>query len=309
MGPLFGKVPEPEQLKRRQPRPTPWCVPLILHAGRNSFFSCVSHRSDLLWLSCQGRDGRVDRRGSRTPHALRNSRRNLRKDDFVLGLLKLSLNTSGVMFSCACSLRSTQCAALIALAAAAGIMRIETAHPEAPEAPRNSEGVSATEVVVSAESARYYHASAENQAPWLRLIELTTDVANEAVAEVTWVTAPSIRSSGRFTSADDVVTLSPRQHSYPFAVGPPDRGSTWIRRVADTRVSGDSAARRTFFSRVAAVWLVGFSAPLLRHENRVPFLAREFFEPSSAPRGEPEDFTRFAFLSCRPAFAAAAPRT
>lgn len=194
------------------------------------------------------------------------------------------------MFSCACSLRSTQCAALIALATAAGIMRIEPTLPEAPASPVAGKQGSAMESRGSENAPNYFQASIERHAPWIKLMEFATEVVGEDVASVTSFTAPPCFAPGVFSPRVAFPALSARQHSYPFAVGPPHCEFIWNPRVADTSVSGDSATRRMLVSRVAAQLSARSSARLTRNENPVPPSARAFFKPSSALRGEPEDF-------------------
>lgn len=189
------------------------------------------------------------------------------------------------MFPCACSLRSTQCAALIALAAAAGIMRIERPPSENglnSFTPRTTESVAVSvELEKGNRNAHYEFANAF--APWLRLAQLAAELSalSDAESSLAPPVAPFVKP--RF-SVSPPPRLSAAQHAFPFAVGPPRPAATLLARADDTRVSRDSAARRVFVSRIADLPSANF-ARTSRNENRVLTGTVSVFNPSSALRG------------------------
>jgi hypothetical protein len=166
------------------------------------------------------------------------------------------------MFSCACSLRSTQCAALIALAAVAGLARFEPA-----QAPVESDATSVTRIseADSISASRYFTALASfvfNALQPRRSAEthlvLSANAGTErpasvalALRELPLAVATESQSPIHFA---ELVALRPsaRKHQFPFAVGPPAGAATLVILRADrTHVPGDSTARRMSGSRVA----------------------------------------------------------
>jgi hypothetical protein len=77
-----------------------------------------------------------------------------------------------------------------------------------------------------------------------------------------------------------------REHSYPYAVGPPRRGIHPPLRVAGKALPGDSPTRRSQVSRIARA--VGFyfvsGAHVTRTADSGPASAESFFPPSFALR-------------------------
>lgn len=211
------------------------------------------------------------------------------------------------MFVSPCSLRSTQCAALIALAAAAGIMRVEVAEarssasrtmkPEARLAAR-------VELPQSAPSARF-QVALDAVAPWFALFQIAAQLPAELPAEIA-APRPSTAPTAPFPFPARLrCGLTARQHSYPFAVGPPAHGSASSTRADDTSLSTDSAARRIAVSRVVAVSLSSFSARQTRLGTPGPKLAGMFSSPSFALRGDP---VALRLPSARPAAFGLPPR-
>jgi hypothetical protein len=188
------------------------------------------------------------------------------------------------MFPCACSLRSTQCAALIALAAAAGIMRVESQPPESRSNGSSStlagQFSSSVDLGITSDIPHYEIAGAF--APWLRLAQLAAEMSNLASPPVASPPlAPLVRPRFAVSPAPHP---SPAQHSFPFAVGPPRRNINNKARADDTTVSRDSAARCMSVSRIAALTSSDF-ARTSRNENRVLTWTVSVFNPSSALRG------------------------
>lgn len=193
------------------------------------------------------------------------------------------------MFVSPCTLRSTQCAALIALATVAGIMRVEVAEARSSDARTTkpeTNRVARLELPRSTPTTRFQVAF-DAVAPWLALFQVAAQLTAESPAEIAAPrpsTAPAAplpfppRLRGGPTA---------RQHSYPFAVGPPPLGTTSPTRADDTSVSPDSTARRIAVSRVDVVSLSSFSARLTRLGTPGPKLAGTFSSPSFALRGEP----------------------
>ena len=148
------------------------------------------------------------------------------------------------MFPCACSLRSTQCAALIALAAAAGVMRIEGKQVDdsSKSQPRNE--LTQTQAGTASRSLRsVFHVVGDSGAPWLLLLkaaaqpaaaaEFSTDIAGEPAATAIVVACQP-----------DIPTPSAREHVFPYAVGPPHPDLAATGRANDTEVSGEFAPNR-----------------------------------------------------------------
>lgn len=201
------------------------------------------------------------------------------------------------MFPSACSLRSTQCAALIALATAAGISRFE---PVTPTATNATDPISSTKAELrTTVSASYFQFALKLLAPWLQ--SSSGEIRAEADAPpplgtFTAVRAKDFRSSGpagRFLPRRlerAVSAPSSRQHSFPYAAGPPAHGIASNPRADGTCVPCDSAARSISSVRIAAVSRVPgpFDARLARREFAGAILARPFLFPSFTPCGQPE---------------------
>lgn len=217
------------------------------------------------------------------------------------------------MFASPCSLRSAQCATLIALAAAAGISRFE------PAPARPAVGVAAIVSILAAMAktpqAHTYPISiavCAHAAPRARMTlaasaaETLAPLAAEAPA-AGWSPAPSAIESA--ISFFDWAGAAPtvREYSYPYAVGPPRRGYATPLRVAGNALPGDSSTRRSQVSRIARVSENISSAYVIRTEDRGPRLARLAFVPSSALRacrehaesGEPGPLSRPAHSPAR----------
>ena len=199
------------------------------------------------------------------------------------------------MFPCACSLRSTQCAALIALAAAAGIMRIEPRNERAGSSSPSGEQVSIKSVDQAARSMSRFHIDGGTIAPWVRLVHVTWQLVDWAPPAL----SPPIEKILRPRFIETLPLPSARQHSFPYAVGPPPSRITPTPRAGDTEVSGDSIARRGLFSRLAADLFLHRFARTPRTGNPGPKLAGTFSNPSSALRGEPVNFILFSGFAGR----------
>jgi len=198
------------------------------------------------------------------------------------------------MFSSPCSLRSAQCATLIALAAAAGISRFE------PVPAKPAVGVAAIVRLLAAVAknpqTHHYPISVAACAHAMPKAQMTLAVSTAASlaplgtgsSAAGWLPAPSVIETE--ISFFDWVGAVPavRQHSFPYAVGPPRRGNDNPLRVAGTALPGDSSTRRSQVSRIALVSVSAPSAPLMRLTDSGPKLAESFFLPSSALRGEPQ---------------------
>lgn len=185
------------------------------------------------------------------------------------------------MFPSPCSIRSTQCAALIALAAAAGIARIESSATQTASHP-------ASDVRASVSVARcddnYFRAAIHVFGAWLRLFE-SVAVTATSVDEGSSV-QPSrsghhsghvlgvcerayghivLRAAAHSSYPDFALpTLSARKHQIPFAVGPPPRVAHSIPRVDGTPVPGDSTPRGRLVSRVVPIFDSSFVARIAR---------------------------------------------
>lgn len=202
------------------------------------------------------------------------------------------------MFSSPCSLRSPTCATLIALAAAAGISRFEPA-PARSVAPLPA----IIRVLAAAAKAPQAHtypvsiAACAQAAPIAQMTlaasaaETPVPLAAESPAPGWSPTPSAIESDISFFCWVGAVPTA-RQHSYPYAVGPPRHGIPTPLRVAGNALPGDSSTRRSQVSRIARVSPKISSAHVIRTEGRGSKLARLSSGPSSALRGEP------ALLSC-----------
>ncbi len=219
------------------------------------------------------------------------------------------------MFISACSIRSAQCAALIALATAAGISRFETVTQAEPDSASTTQSVTraAPKRAVFTYPARLFACFRLFFAGSISLPSLsasmptsstpTTSIPSDPTAPDTghpafWlepapvaapVSAPVVCATS-FPPSPDFAAVSVRQHRFPFAVGPPTYGATITPRAARTRVLGDSPACRLSVSRVASssVLFARFpSAPFERTSRPRPVVAGLPSEPSLTLRGEP----------------------
>lgn len=230
------------------------------------------------------------------------------------------------MFSCGCSLRSTQCAALIALATAAGIVRMDSARAEISPA---ADAYKPTTVDVRMEhriEPSRYQVALQVLAPWLRVFGISIQTrasaspvlviaalaGNESAAEQgshyfgppAAKPAPSIAVDTEIDRPNVFAWVAPaptaRHHAIPFAVGPPvaeTRSSNL--RVIGTAVPGDPIARRMSVSSIA-VSFVSISDALIGCAKSPGLrLAGSSFLPSSALRGEPATASSVAFSFTR----------
>jgi len=152
------------------------------------------------------------------------------------------------MFPCACSLRSTQCAALIALASVAGLARFERTKASA----RGAKETAATHSVTSdqaslaawARSIATFFAGDSYSFSDSRLIPAATTSESEAPPSGRGSFARTQSLQSAFTPRPELVFAPPcRNHLIPFAVGPPvpgRHGKTHF--AAGTKLPGDSAA-------------------------------------------------------------------
>ena len=208
------------------------------------------------------------------------------------------------MFLFACSLRSTQCAALIALATAAGVARIEPAQTTARSRPDFPE---CTPISISVSIAHSRESAIRSLAPWFRVIEMLTQhsTVTAAAAQQHEAATPSALSTGlSFLSSADSLTalvsgrwafvlpprsesgLSAQEHGFPFAIGPPSSQASFNPRASGTRVPADLAARRKYVSS-AVFSSFCFVARLARRKCAGHRLAGSHVTPGSTLRAEP----------------------
>ena len=206
------------------------------------------------------------------------------------------------MFPSVCSIRSAQCAALIALAAVVGLSRFEpTSQPE----PDTAGTSSVTRSVPRHPSFSHAfgllaHAIGLYREAFIRPAAISTPPADESTARALsrpplgCSTADPIVSTLRadfpvdafaFSRPADLGSAAGRQHRVPFAVGPPPRYATPPHRAAGTSVPKDVTARWPMgspvvpfsFSPVARIACCQFAGQRL---------AALKFPPSFALRGE-----------------------
>lgn len=171
------------------------------------------------------------------------------------------------MFPCACALRSTQCAALIALATAAGISRLEPTAPEMLPTAAPRRDVPADDDATRRPVAAFFHIL-HKLAPWLTPTITRADGASESCPsstacedgraghrEIHAASPVGVVILGRPASAAQVevrlLAPSAGNRSFPYAVGPPCPKCAQNERKVDTGVSGDSAARSMYVQDVA----------------------------------------------------------
>lgn len=214
------------------------------------------------------------------------------------------------MFISACSIRSAQCAALIALATAAGISRFEPVTQAEPDPASTTQSVTRTapKRAVFTYPARLlacfrlFFAGSVSLPSFSASTPTTSIPADPAAPDIGhpefWfetapvaapVSAPVVCATS-FHRSPDSTDIGVRQHRFPFAVGPPTYGATITPRAARTRVLGDSPACRMSASRVASssVLFARFlSAPFERTSRPRLVVAGLPSEPSLTLRGEP----------------------
>jgi hypothetical protein len=164
------------------------------------------------------------------------------------------------MLPCACSLRSTQCAALIALAAVAGLARIERV-----DVPTDRVQASAQSVIGNTgEASRFFQAFAKFVFGAFAPAKSLSPAADQYVDSADPLTAepwrvPSHLASLVATESQALLFLqflppNSRSHKLPWAVGPPAGGVTLINlRVDGTAVPCDSTTRQVIVSRIARI--------------------------------------------------------
>jgi len=179
------------------------------------------------------------------------------------------------MFFSSCSLFSPQCAALIALAAAAGIVRTELSHAETRE---TAGAVNVRhESLFEAETRNHFQLQTDEVAPWLQMVVKVVashlsprakeglhagdsgHSGNSAVgsAELRLVPCLAAFSGGLNLPAVSPLKASSRRHFWPFSGGPPDgKVSPLLRSAVSTPVHGETARRSYSITKIA----VGFRA-------------------------------------------------
>jgi len=210
------------------------------------------------------------------------------------------------MFPSVCSIRSAQCAALIALAAVVGLSRFEpTSQPEPDTAGTSSVTRSVPRhPSFSRAFGLLAHAIGFYREVFVRPTFISSPLADEPTAGalvrpplgcssaepiVSVRRADFLLDAFAFSHPQDRESTAVRQHRFPFAVGPPSPHVTPPHRAAGTSVPKDVTARWSIYApvvplsvspvaRVACCQLVG------QHLAALKFL------PSSALRGEPAPF-------------------
>ncbi|MEY4815233.1 MAG: hypothetical protein RLZZ162_2306 [Verrucomicrobiota bacterium] len=210
------------------------------------------------------------------------------------------------MFPSVCSIRSAQCAALIALAAVVGLSRFEpTSQPE-PDTAGTSSGTRSVPRHPSFSRAfgLLAHAIGFYREVFVRPTFISSPLADEPTAGalvrpplgcssaepiVSVRRADFLLDAFAFSHPQDRESTAVRQHRFPFAVGPPSPHVTPPHRAAGTSVPKDVTARWPMYTpvvplsvspvaRVACCQLVGQRLAALK------------FLPSFALRGEPAPF-------------------
>lgn len=176
------------------------------------------------------------------------------------------------MFVSPCSLRSTQCAALIALATVAGIARVETS----PQPNGAANGAESNTLTASATrpASPCFTLAPTSPAPWLHpfatlalwflsaddrtgphLAVATASSPDQAPVTATLLTPPNppaeTTEPSVFHRSAPRVASGSRSHLIPFAVGPPPSPLTPNLRANGTPVPTVDFARRLFVSPVA----------------------------------------------------------
>lgn len=231
------------------------------------------------------------------------------------------------MFASVCSIRSAQCAALIALAAAAGISRFEPATPTEPDpattaqaaphaAPKQSVFIYPARVLECFRLLFAGSVSFSSCATSASAISSPSDAAvPETVPPELWFEPTPVvpplfdlaTCATSFPLAPDFNAAGVGQHRFPYAVGPPCRSATSSPRAARTRVPGDSTACRISAARIAPSSVFFARAPSAPFERAIPprpVVAGSISEPSLTLRGEPSLSPKFP-----PGFALPASRS
>lgn len=213
------------------------------------------------------------------------------------------------MFVSPCTLRSAQCAALIALATVAGIARTETPAPTTPS-DDTSTAVAQSHRAASSLHHDFVFARAWSR-PWLQPVATIAlwlfsggdDHTVELIASTPTAPAPDQADCSEASDASPLLCFLPlaaagsfqREPSpalctlpyvIPFASGPPAPHANHTHRADVTWGLSDVTAFRKFISPVVPS---SFSivARLACREFAGHSLAAPFFHPSSALRGEP----------------------
>lgn len=232
------------------------------------------------------------------------------------------------MFASPCSLRSAHCATLIALAAAAGIARVDPAVQCARGGyDATNHNVTHRPVVARTSLPDF---TATTPTTWLGRIALfaawwlgkeTNDRAASAAerdTSIRTVALPEISSPGAPAGPKGVTSdfhfgrpaLCTGAHLLPFAVGPPGRRIHSSLRAVGTEVPGDSSARRSQVTRIVCASFLIHLESATRATGQRPESAGSIRSPSSTLRGELgllSCHARFRPRVCAPASAGAAP--
>ncbi len=211
------------------------------------------------------------------------------------------------MFSSPCSLRSTQCAALIALATVAGIARFEATETTSTSATHTPNTRVASSPYTQSDSdagfrQNFFRFALRALAPWFGstsspIANCSSAVAPEpqpADANKAFLDFP-MKSDfapsaalliGRLVSEHSCSVPSSGQHAYPFAVGPPRRALNSTPAAESTYVPSDSAARREVISRIVDYRSLSALARLARPDFSGAGLCPPPTRSSPASRGE-----------------------
>jgi hypothetical protein len=219
------------------------------------------------------------------------------------------------MFLSACSLRSTQCAALIALAAAAGISRFEhepaasmtNDSGAAPPQSTTARAIFSDQRSLTFASVRWFQSAAETLiaifAPERARAATQNNVSANSPVDSP---APSPFLAGDSSLAppppaiggtviffpEPAPAVTEHDHVWPYAVGPPRHGTNRqkILRVASTAVPCDSTPRRMSASTVSRIAFSPFE--FVARDSRAlsvgPVSAAPHVSPGFVLRDEPE---------------------
>lgn len=191
------------------------------------------------------------------------------------------------MFFSPCSLRSAQCATLIALATVAGVSRFESREPSTP--PPGTDTSTTTLVRCAANRYLISLLAASRHLPTTATptrIVLEPIAAFEPPADIA-VPPPPCDAIDAPPRPASVVLPTPQVRAFPFAIGPPPRGS----RVSCRPVAPVSAGVVRFDFRLVSLdrLMGGRSVP---NPGANPL-------PSYALRGEPKPFFRSSTCALR----------
>lgn len=216
------------------------------------------------------------------------------------------------MFISPCNLRSTQCAALIALAAVAGIARVEMTRPT-PVSGQDSASTTQTRSGSRPLDRLVGCATPAWSAPWLHPVATValwffSGIDTRAAADPTLTSAPALPSASHIAPApaatatylpDDALAASSlahpaaprpalctRAHLIPFAVGPPAHALNLHPRPVGTAVPANDTVR-CLSAPPSAFPFSCFAARLACPKFSGPTSVGLSFSPSSALRGEP----------------------